>query len=110
MAVANSTAETVMAKAAAKTFWLVEANMVHFLPFYVSASLSCRMPEGLQEPCQIRETAENGEFIANGAACHRGEIPKVGRKSQLVGSMFVGASFVRTVSCHSALSRRDPTS
>lgn len=46
MAVANSTAETVMAKAAAKRFWLVEANMVHFLPSYVPARLSCRMPEG----------------------------------------------------------------
>ena len=46
IAEANNAAEMATEKAAAKRFWLVEANMVHFLPSYVPARLSCRMPEG----------------------------------------------------------------
>lgn len=57
MAEAKRAADMAIEKAAAKRFWLVEVIMVHFLPLCLSASSSCRLPERLQEACQIRKSA-----------------------------------------------------
>jgi hypothetical protein len=89
MAEANSAAEMAIEKAAANRLWLVVVIMVHFLPLYLSASPSCRLPEGLQELCQNRESAENRAFAAVGACCAGWELRRVGEISQLVGSAFL---------------------
>ena len=85
MAEANSAAEMAMAKAAAKTFWLVEAIMGQVLWFGLSARPSCRMSKGLQEPCQTRETADFGGFRAMRRRLLRSSIRKIGKFHQQMG-------------------------
>lgn len=58
MAEANSAAEMAIEKAAAKRLWLVKVIMMRFLRLCVSARPPCRLPERLQEACQIRESAK----------------------------------------------------